>query len=209
MNDFDEFDELLCDFIREVRKAARAEVKEELEQMQNELDELREFRNRKEGIEREHALFLRKTEIEIAKAKEDAKKARLAELFAEFPLTAWKPSPNHVKPPKCDKCDEQRRIHFFSPRGKEYTEPCECSIGKTMFTPAPVELFEIRQNERDGNILVRYYTREDKNTVAVYEDHVYTKPMPKPWERREWYNRVFVNREDCEEYCNFLSEEDR
>lgn len=203
-----DFDELLYDYIIKIRKATRAEVKEELEQMQNELYELREFRDRKEEIEREHAMMLRKTELEIARAKEDAKKARLAELFAEFPLTVWRPSSNEVKPPKCDKCDEQRRIRFFSPRGAEYTEPCECSIGKTVFTPVPVELFEIRQNECDGNILVRYYMSRNKDTVAVYEDHVYTKPMPKPWERRDWYYRVFANREDCEEYCEFLSEED-
>lgn len=135
MSDFDVFDELLCDFIRGVRKTAHAEAKEELEQMQNELYELREFRDRKEEIEREHAMLLRKTELEIARAKEDAKKARLAELFAEFPLTVWRPSVSSVKPPKCDKCDEQRRVHFFSPRGTEVPNHASARLARLCIHP--------------------------------------------------------------------------
>ena len=212
-DDYDEFDHaydsidcLMDDFREKLCDMIRAEMKDQIERQERELEELRDFRDRKEEIEREHAEFLRKEKLAINRAEENAKKARLADLFAQYPLTAWRPHYEIVMPPKCDKCDEQRRIHFFSPNGVEHTERCECGIGTYVYSPTPVELYEIGQSERDGIMSVRYYTGKDDKTVSFFEDMVCTKPMPKPWTYDGYSRRVFKNREDCEAYCKFLTD---
>ena len=49
--------------------------------------------------------------------------------------------------PKCSKCDEHRQLHFISPRGREYTEPCECSEAVTpIFDVIPVKLRTIHHS---------------------------------------------------------------
>lgn len=212
-DDYDEFDHsydsidcLMDDFREKLCDMIRGEMKDEIERQERELEELRDFRDRKAEIEREHAEFLRKSKLEINRAEENAKKARLADLFAQYPLAAWRPHYEVVKPPKCDKCDEQRRIHFFSPSGVDHTEMCECDIGTAVYSPKPVELYEIWQSEWGGNISVRYYMSGDKNTVSLFEDTVHTAPMLKPWPTENWTRHVFKNREDCEEYCKFLTD---
>lgn len=212
-DDYDEFDRpydsidcLMDDFREKLCDMIRGEMKGEIERQERELEELRDFRDRKEEIEREHAEFLRREKLAINQAEQDAKKARLADLFAQYPLTAWRPHWEYVTPPKCDKCDEQRHIHFFSPSGKECTEDCECAKGKHVYSPTPVELYKIQQSDFDGSTSVRYYRSAGDKGVVYLEDTVYTAPMPKPWTSEDWVYRVFANREDCEAYCKFLTD---
>ena len=60
-------------------------------------------------------------------AKNEARKMRLDELLAALDEHLYRVTQVGVERPKCDKCDEDRKLHYVTPRGRKSTEWCECS----------------------------------------------------------------------------------
>lgn len=76
---------------------------------------------------------------------------RLKELLKDVQKCAYlvdcKYEYSHVK---CDKCDDERKIHFKSPSGKELTEPCSCSCKVLRYFLREIPLYQIETRSRYG-----------------------------------------------------------
>lgn len=65
--------------------------------------------------------------------------------------------------PKCDKCDENRLIHFKSPTGKDCTEPCpNCGTTYHKYYVKPVDTMKILFPNDPTLHRVAYYLRHDR-----------------------------------------------
>ena len=64
--------------------------------------------------------------------------------------------------PKCDKCDENRLIHFKSPSGRECTESCpNCGTSFRKYFVKPVDTLRISFPNDPQIKRVAYYLRHD------------------------------------------------
>lgn len=79
---------------------------------------------------------------------------RLEELF-EFcgmNMILYYPTWEHVYKPKCDKCDDNRYVHFKSPSGKDYQEYCSCAKSFYKYKPKPCYCSEFRVNRYNDKV---------------------------------------------------------
>ena len=214
-----EFDQQIEEFKDSLRNSVKDEIKEKIASLENELSELKEFRDEKDKFIQECESKVReaKREAEVAirtakESEEKWKKARLHQLLGDYLTVGWKVGNSWEYGEKCNKCDENRKIHFTSPQGKKYTEDCQCAKRHYKYFPKEATLckFYVRK-ENFGWDDNRYYTVVDcDDDYDRYEraDHVYTSSDNIDYEKVNSYNAVFLNEEDCQKFCDWKNKQE-
>lgn len=214
-----EFDQQIEEFKDSLRNSVKDEIKEKITSLENELSELKEFRDEKDKFIQECESKVReaKREAEVAirtakESEEKWKKARLHQLLGDYLTVGWKVGNSWEYGEKCNKCDENRKIHFTSPQGKKYTEDCQCAKRHYKYFPKEATLckFYVRK-ENFGWDDNRYYTVVDcDDDYDRYEraDHIYTSSDDIDYEKVNSYNAVFLNEEDCQKFCDWKNKQE-
>ena len=203
----------------------KEEIKVELEHLRRENEELRPFKEERDRLERELSRVRTECTRKIKEAQDVARNSIFESLLGEHMIQAWKVGREYLKPPKCDKCDDNRKIHFTSPRGKELTEPCECDQTTTIYKPVPALLarFRVTPSARSGNQTVEdtfydkplyywytteYETLDRAEFVIDSESEVGASYVSdtKPFDKLNEYHSVFSSLEACQAFCDYLTE---
>lgn len=225
-NDFyspSEFDIMILELKDELRKSVKEEYLNIIKKLEDEIAEFEEFRNNKAIYERDLASVQAKVETIKNEAYREASRKRLDELLADVNVPAWKISSKYeYTQPKCDRCDDNRQIHFTSPSGKDMTEPCECSIRKYRYFPEEVRCIEFHTQNKEccEKVFVTFIqTREELNgwnghtgrwERAEYGDnYAYILYKDEPFEKAKnlKHNFYFLCKEKCQEFCDWLNGE--
>lgn len=215
-----EFEQQVEEFKDALRNSVKDEIKEKIASLEKELAELNEFKKDKNKIIQEYENKVkeakREAEATIRKAKESEekwKKARLHQLLGDYLMVGWKTSYTREYGEKCDKCDDNRKIHFSSPQGKKYTEDCQCAKCYYKYHPQEATLAKIYVRKKNfssndnADFYNRYYEVEDHDDSDVYavSSEVYAS-SDFDYEKANSYRAVFLNEEDCAKYCKWLTE---
>lgn len=210
-----EFDQQVEEFKASLMKSVKEEFLQRMDALEKENAALREFRDEK-------ATFIRDCEAKVAKAQREAresemkwKNARLHQLLGDFLTVGWKVGYKYEYGPKCNKCDEDRYIHFLSPQGNNCKEQCNCARYTTRYFPQEAVLSKIYVRTKnflggvDCDRLNRYYTvkHEDdydryETTSDVYESGFVCEKVANQ------YRATFLSEEDCRRYCEWLNEQE-
>ena len=219
-----EFEQQVEEFKDALRNSVRDEIKEKIASLEKQLAELEEFKNDKQKIVQEYEAKIKEVkreadaQIRIAKESEEKfKKARLHQLLGDYLMIGWKAGYTREYGEKCDKCDDNRQIHFFSPQGKKYTEECSCARCYYRYYPQEVTLAKIYVRKKNFSyddkgkcdFYNRYYRVEDKDDCDIYEtsSEVYTS-SDFDYDKANPYRAVFLNEEDCRKYCEWRTEQE-
>lgn len=167
----------------------------------NELSqELREYKNKEDNIKREVSY------------------AKLSDLFKELGMvnvlysTTWKGA--YTK--KCDKCDDDRKVHYKTPRGKDAYELCECGEYKKMYYPVEYELVRFSRNtwsnDKNEHPIFLWFEETDykkemfsneRCVKYIYNNESYEELFEKFGEYSS--GLFFKSKEECQGYCDWLS----
>lgn len=216
-----EFEMQIEEFKDSLRNSVKDEIKQKIESLEKELESLKEFKNERNKFIYEYETKVREANREADKAKREAKeseekwkKARLHQLLGDYLTVGWAVGCSYEYGEKCDKCDDNRRIHFTSPQGKEYSEDCNCAKRYYKYFPKEATLtrFYVKTKNfcwNDADYYNRYYTVKSNNDYDEYEkiDKVYTS-SDIDFENVNSWNTVFLNEEDCQKYCNWKNEQE-
>lgn len=224
-NDFyelSEFDEKIYDLKESLRKSVKKEVTYKIDELEKELEMLKHFRDSKDEYDRELDKLKRELERSEKSVEERAIRLRLPDILKTLEYPAWIPKHKlvHIYD-KCDKCDDDRQIHFFSPSGKELKEPCKCYVYKFEYTPVQGVLFDINYNRdlseyafnKDLEInctRLTYVVTDDckkhlndrESYVAKYTSLYKGGPFEKVMNR---YQTYFRDLETCQKFCDYLN----
>lgn len=131
---------------------------------------------------------------------------RLKELLKDVQecayLVDYKYEYAHVK---CDKCDDERKIHFKSPSGKELTELCSCSHQVKFYFLREIPIYEIKIYNRYGKeevhtmYIYRKGESEDTYSASDFRDAIDNETISK----NRPYRPIFLNKERAEDYVRF------
>lgn len=153
---FDEEVESLKDHLR---KSVKEETQQELEKLRTENAEmkgqLKNLANLERAASRAQVRYeqkLHNAEVTARHTVEKEGMRKLVELLAEprYVVTpAWDPQP------KCGKCDENRKLHYLTPRGKEAFEMCECNAKTQRWAVEETLVHEVAR--RSGKVLAWYH----------------------------------------------------
>ena len=206
----------------------KEEIKQELEALRKENEELRPFKEDRDRLQRELDTLRSDCNRRIREADTNAENRMFEALLGEHMIQAWKVGKDYILPPKCEKCDDQRKLHFISPRGKAMTEPCECSQSEVVYSPKPALLARFRvkpdaiaKNQfRDDSFCnkpLHYWYTTEYSTLDDAEFRISDcsevgaprasdlKPMN---ELNEWHS-VFTSKERCQEFCDYLTKKQK
>lgn len=203
-----EFDEHIENLKTALKSPIQKEFLDEMEKLRKENGELREFRNLKEKYERELKEKKREYDIKIRNAEIEADRKKLKDLLSLVSAIGYRVKIDYIKDPKCNKCDNNRYISFISPLGREMKEPCLCDTAKKIYNCTEVELISFRVAEKLSDV---YYELAEKNRESnryemiaeLYDENKHS------FDELNLYRCVFLRKEDCEQYCNWLYEQDK
>lgn len=220
-----EFDQQVEEFKDTLRNSVKDEIKEKIAFLEKELEEVKEFRDEKKKFIQEYESKINEMKNKVDSVKRDVKeseekwkKARLYQLLGDYLTVGWKIGYAFEYGEKCDKCDKDRRIHFTSPQGREYTEECQCAKGHYKYFPkeATLSKFYVRKKNfpwsDDGKLdyYNRCYTVTDCDNFDRYEstECVYTHSDNVDYKKVNVYYDVFLNEEDCQKFCDWKNEQE-
>jgi hypothetical protein len=114
--------------------------------------------------------------------------------------------------PKCDKCDENRLIHFKSPTGKDCTEPCpDCGTTYHKYYVKPVDTMKILFPNDPVIRRVAYYLRHDRwgETYSYDLQDIY-RGSAADYDASDGYkmhHTAFESKELAQEICDRINKE--
>lgn len=201
-----------------LKGAVRQEVKDELERLRRENAELQQYKDKQEENDARLAQALDEFKAEKEKIERTVKRARIRELLGEYIVGGWVVQRVYTEKPKCDKCNEKREIVYYTPRGKERRESCECAEATLSYRVQTTELIEIETMKSFGELkwLRVYYTaptiwkdgREGEESIErtskVYDG--------KPFDEIADYwctSIVFFDEAKAQEFCDYLNNKER
>jgi len=167
------FDEEVETFKDHLRKAVKEETQQELDKLRTENRELTGKLANLSTLERTAKETVRRYEQKLHNAEVIARRTvekeglrKLLELLREpryRVTTTWDLGP------KCGNCDEDRRLRYTTPRGKEAYETCECATQSKRYVVEELLVHEVAK--RSGKILAWYHS-----TTRYYDDEVVSSP---------------------------------
>lgn len=187
--------------IEAIKEGVRQDIKAEMERLRKENTELQQYKQERQEYE-----YRLQTEVEAY--KRTLRQGKVKELFGDYIGTGWGVGRNTILPPKCDKCDEKRFIHFKSPRGKELTELCDCAFGKMVCKPIELTLIKFSKYRDE---IIRYFIDRDHTTENYWEYEDATSNIydgKTPFEDLNCWEIVFLDKETCERYCAWKTEQE-
>lgn len=201
-----------------LKTAVRQDIKNEIERLREENAELQQYKDKFRENNEKVGQELRNLRFERERLERTVKQARIRELLGEYIVAGWVVQRVYTEKPKCDKCNERREIVYYSPRGKEQRESCECATSTLSYKVQTTELIEIETRKNFGELewLRFYYT-----APTIYEDgkerdesiertrRVYDgKPFD---EISDYWSTfvVFLDEAKCQEFCDYLNNKER
>lgn len=201
-----------CEFeeqVEELKVALAASVQkkflDEMEELRKENESLKEFRDQKKAYDRELAQAKAQYEAKMRDAEMKVARKKLKDLLSLFAVTGYRVHTEYVYGPKCSRCDDKRKIHYVSPAGRKMVEDCLCATKKPVYSPKEVPLVSFTASDK---LSTMYFDRTEKGEYDRYDlcADVYDGDKTVPFEKLNQYRAVFLSKEDCQRYCDWLNE---
>ena len=194
--------------IEAIKENVKQDIKQEMERLRKENAELQQYKQERQEVENIKKWYESRLRTEVEAYKRELRSAKIKELFGDYIVIGWGVKQKITLPPKCDKCDEKRIVHFKSPSGKELTELCDCAHGKFVYEPIELSLMKIR--DYNGNISRYYCDNESRSEDSEYYDYTsYVYDGKTPFDKLTYYWAiVFLDKETCERYCAWKTEQE-
>lgn len=152
---------------------------------------------------------LQKENESLRETLKNADERKLRDLLSQVMFTGYRVDMKHIQRPKCDKCDEYRQIHFVSPTGRNMTEDCLCATAVVRHSPKEVSLVSFNVSDKVSSFYAKVYNSKDSyyDKYNICTD-LYDKDKEQSFESLNKYKIVFLNKDDCQAYCDWLNEYD-
>lgn len=201
-----EFEEKVDEFKECLALAVKEDILAELKKLREENESLKEFKGKKEQYERELQRTKNECSRKIREAEESAKKMKIKEVLDFVSVTGYRPKAEYIKKQKCDKCDEFRRIHYITPLGRKATEYCTCNDSIVKYRPKKVKLVKLSVSRRGENMYYEKENEDEERDEYSMRADVY-RNSDIDFEVINSYRAVFLKKEDCQKYCEWLEKE--
>jgi hypothetical protein len=210
-NEPSEFDLKVEEFKTSLLASVKEDYVAEMERLKEENAQLQEVKENFEEIKREYEKKKHQLEFERKDLNNKLRRERMVDLLSEHKIILYRAYSKRELPPKCDKCDNRRKVEYVSPLGRKTSEDCLCKEGKTVYCPFEFIRYEFRLN-RDKNGVTAWYKQysDDQDGLtwdtSTHADRIYTPDMN--YEDIKQYTTFFKTKEECQSYCDWLNEKE-
>lgn len=205
-------------FMNDLKETLKKSIKDEfIKEMDKLRAENKKLQNVKENFEKIKLDYAHK-EQELKAREQDMEKnlarKKIMELatIADMKAQIYYIDDDTAYLPKCDKCDENRLIHFKSPTGKDCTEPCpDCGTTYHKYYVKPVDTMKILFPNDPAICRVAYYLRHDRwgETYSYGLQDIY-RGSAADYDASDGYkmhHTAFESKELAQEICDRINKE--
>lgn len=144
----------------------------------------------------------------------DLRREKLSKTLEGLRVVLYRPDIESSELPKCDKCDEHRRVEYITPLGKKAWEDCTCARKQSRIIPCVFELYEFKYNSSETKI-IKWYRKVDREdeffqSMAVNVQNVYNRAEDVPegnLHQMYFTSFYFTTEEECIKFCNIINEQ--
>lgn len=203
-----EFDEKVEEFKETLMDSVKVEFKKEMDRLRKENAELQETKKRMKEIEQELESEKRKLQYERQDLESKVRREKLSSLMKEFEVELYTIGSKAYKVPKCNKCDENRRINYTTPLGNDTYESCDCSRSVHVYEPIPTMLVEF--SIRDGKSFAWYKVKESgRDEYLSYNDSSISGQKliksEEDFEEVSTRNALLQTKELAQKFCDYIN----
>ena len=192
-----------------IKNSVRDDIKQEMERLRKENEELQQYKKERQEVASIKKFYESRLQTQIEAYKRELRTAKIKELFGDYIVIGWGVKQKITLPPKCDKCDKNRHVHFKSPSGKDLIEPCQCAKGINEYHPLELSLVRIQQDSIfNGKRRIASYYAPCVHSSDDYRDVFDRIYKGEPFDMVNAYNVVFLDKETCEKYCEWKTEQE-
>lgn len=208
-NEPSEFDEMVEEFKESLAKSIKEEHQNEMKKLKEENKSLQAIKDEFEEIKRDYRIKLNKLESDRSNMIRELRRERLLDLLKDKEVNLYRAISNKVWREKCDKCDNNRRVKYFTPLGKEAVEDCTCKVSLNIYKPQELTRYEFKINRNRSEIVAWYRQYDDDEDGLVYDtsvkvEDVYSGEVAFKDIESKYYT-FFKTEEECQEYCDYLN----
>lgn len=210
-----EFDIQIKEFKESLAKDVKSEFLEEMERLKEENRNLQGIKEHFEQIKMDYE----KKKVECCRAMHEAedraKRMKAEEFMERFKTFSWRLDWKYLYGPKCDKCDENRRINVTLPSGNIVKDECQCGKSEMkVMIPERTVRYEI--SDKGSGIAAWYRAcgkEGDRYYNLDYACSIYAeKNMVQPGVNFDVLEKIenqrmilFTTIEECIAYCDYLN----
>lgn len=208
-----EFDEKCEELKGYLRDSVTKELKEKLETLQKENERMKDIVDNYDAKVRELDAAKEKFKFDERnlrdKIRSEVRRERLSKLLEDFQTMLYQVLNIPVEQPKCDKCNANRMIEFFSPSGQRYTEKCQCAKRLPHFEVIQANCVEFKLM---GDKICGWYSRCDLSNTEEYYHISGEYVADKMYDGRDfasidnYYNVYFRDKATAQKYADWLND---
>ena len=210
-DDTSEFERLMDDFKKSLLQSVKKQFLDEMERLRRENENLQKVKLELNKIKKEYEQKKWQLEIERGNLEQKIRRERIAELFRGVQVVMYRADYEYVERQKCNKCDENRKIHFKTPLGRDMYELCECANKDIRYIPVQyiANSFEYRDscNKDKLNIWYKPYGKDGNSMILDEIGVIYNPRMD--FSELNRYRTFFKTEKDCQAYCDWLNEKEK
>lgn len=197
---YGEFNDQIDGLRESLKSSIKTEIKSELERLRLENKELRDKQRNLSELEAAADRAKRDAEYMAGQAKAEAIKMRFEEILKSLATPMYYALVSYKKRPKCNNCNEDRRLTFTSPDGQETVGYCQCNSSYATWSVRETWAFAVYQN-RDGKGHHAIYDVSGDNEIrdtsaAIYDGQDFS-------DIKNYPTVVFRSEEKCAEYVEY------
>lgn len=208
-----DFDIAVEEFKEQLRKTVKEEILKEMSRLKKENEELQDVKKNFEQIKQDYERKKKHFEDEEHNLTYTLARKKINELIelADLHQECYYIDTVYGYVPKCDKCDERRKIYFKSPSGRNCEEECPvCGKYWCKYVVKPIPSIRLRF-DNDPNIKCEViYTWHDnwRDSTSYTNKNIYNGTIDgfdiKTYNR---YHTVFSSKELAEQVCDKLNKD--
>lgn len=206
-NEPSEYDLMVEEFKESLAESVKDEYLVEMKRLKEENEELQDIKEDFTRIKESYRRKEMELEYEKRRAVATVRRERLLDLLQDNKVIMYRATIEYYKKPKCDKCDDNRKIHYKTPLGKDEYEMCDCSKRSRYYKPSEFILYELLLNNSTKNVVTWYRESSDDRVLLDDSQHLentYNKDMD--YEDVNTYSTFFKTEKECQDYCDWANE---
>ncbi|MCP1159327.1 hypothetical protein [Bacillus infantis] len=207
-----EFEMMVEDLKNSLLKSVKEEYVIEMEKLRKENQDLQEVKRNFEKIKNDFENKKRDLYIEYETKKSQVRRERLSELMKDCEVELFSVASKPKFKPKCDNCDEKRRIYYKTPSGRETYEACNCASTLSIYEPIQTILssFSIRNGEGSAWYQIKDRGQYDEY-LHYYDDSVSGNQLITDEKQFDGitstYKTLFKTEELAQKFCDLKNSE--
>lgn len=190
------------DFADNIIKQAKKEFADRIEELEKENAELKDVKERMEEIEKEHSKAL----LELEKAKERIAESSIIDLFKEVSQPVYIIKVTRKKLPKCNKCDNIRRIAYISKYGDVIYDDCSCNASYNYYVPT---IKEVRWFRVFGWHFLCYFDDFYTTSIDIYRSKKNIDISPEHFDEFTCSKVMFTTEEKAQAFADYLNKKEQ